>query len=323
MSPTQAEACTPTQYKVFSAEFNVTTETQSQLTSLFSNSTLNRIERMRLKPLRRLTNRSRGEHLSGKGGSSTDFADYRDYAAGDDMRYVDWNIFARLRRPYIKQFLHEEEMHVVIMVDASSSMLFDDKLLKARQLAAAFGIMGLLNMERVSVYAIHQQADQPWMLPPGTGRMKIRPLLQFLEQVEGGGNVPVEMAIERLLRFHRGRGIAILLSDFLTFADLTRSMNLLFSSGLEIWGLQILSEAELSPNLEGDLRFVDSETGETLDVTNAGELLNLYQDHRVWHQQMLHQQCRSRSGRFLSVSSATSLDSMLFDSLSRQGWVLR
>lgn len=299
------------------------TDTSSQLTPLFPNSTLNRIERMRLKPLRRLTNRSRGEHLSGKGGSSTDFADYRDYASGDDLRYVDWNIFARLHRPYIKQFLHEEEMHVVVMVDASSSMLFDDKLLKARQLAAAFGIMGLLNSERVSVYAIHQQQGQPWMLPPGTGRQRIRQLLQFLEKVEGGGNVPVEVAIDGLLRFHRGRGIAILLSDFLTFADLTRSMNLLFSSGLEIWGLQILSDSEINPNLEGDLRFVDSETGETLDITNAGELLSLYQDHRVWHEQTLHQQCRSRSGRFASVNSSTPLESILFDTLSRQGWVQR
>ena len=295
----------------------------SQLTSLFSNSTLNRIERMRLNPLRRMTNRSRGEHLSGKGGSSTDFADYRDYVAGDDMRYVDWNIFARLRRPYIKQFLHEEEMHVVIMVDASSSMLFEDKLLKARQLAAAFGIMGLLNVERVSVYAIHQQTGQPWMLPPGCGRPRIRQLLQFLEGITGGGNVPVEKAIETMLRFHRGRGIAILLSDFLTFADLTRSLNMLFSSGLEVWGLQILAESEISPSLEGDLRLVDSETGETLDITNAAELLNLYHDHRVWQQQTLHQQCRSRNGRFATTNSSVPIETVLFDSLCRQGWVQR
>ncbi|MDG1897303.1 MAG: DUF58 domain-containing protein [Fuerstiella sp.] len=301
----------------------MTTETTSQLTSLFSNSTLNRIERMRLNPLRRLTNRSRGEHLAGKGGSSTDFADYRDYATGDDMRYVDWNIFARLRRPYIKQFLHEEELHVVIMVDASSSMLFDDKLLKARQLAAAFGIMGLLNVERVSVYGIHQQEGKPWMLPPGTGRTRIRALLEFLENLEGGGDVPVEKAIETMLRFHRGRGVAILLSDFLTFSNLSRSMNLLFSSGLEVWGLQILGESEVSPNLEGDLRFVDSETGETLDITNAGELLSLYQEHRAWQEEMLHQQCRSRNGRFTSVNSSMTLESVLFDTLCRQGWVLR
>lgn len=301
----------------------MSTANTSQLTSLFNNSTLNRIERMRLNPLRRLTNRSRGEHLAGKGGSSTDFVDYRDYAAGDDMRYVDWNIFARLHRPYIKQFLHEEELHVVILIDASTSMLFEDKLLKARQLAAAFAIMGLLNLERVSLYAIHQQEGQPWMLPPGSGRTRIRKLLQFLETVEGGGDIPIERAIETMLRFHRGRGIAVLLSDFLTFADLTRSMNMLFSSGLEIWGLQILGESELNPSLEGDLRFVDSETGETLDVTNAGELLSLYQEHRTWHEETLHQQCRRRSGRFTSINSATPLETVLFDTLCRQGWVLR
>ena len=278
---------------------------------------------MRLSPLRRLTNRSRGEHLSGKGGSSTDFADYRDYAAGDDMRYVDWNIFARLHRPYIKQFLHEEEMHVVILVDASSSMLFEDKLLRAKQLAAAFGIMGLLNVERVSAYAMHQQTGQPWMLPPGSGRQRIRQLLQFLENVSGGGDVPIEKAIETMLRFHRGRGIAILLSDFLTFSDLSRSMNLLFSAGLEVWGMQILSESELNPSLEGDLRFVDSETGETLDITNAGELLSLYHEHRQWQEQTLNQQCRGRSGRFVSVSSAATLENTLFDILCRQGWVLQ
>ena len=161
------------------------------------------------------------------------------------------------------------------------------------------------------------------MLPPGSGRTRIRQLLQFLENIEGGGNIPVERAIDTMLRFHRGRGIAILLSDFLTFADLTRSLNLLFSSGLEVWGLQILGEAETNPTLEGDLRLVDSETGETLDITNAAELLNLYHDHKVWQEQTLHQQCRSRNGRFTSITSSASIETVLFDTLCRQGWVLR
>ena len=278
---------------------------------------------MRLHPQRRLTNRSRGEHLSGKGGSSTDFADYRDYAVGDDMRYVDWNIFARLHRPYIKQFQHEEELHVALLIDASTSMLFDGKLQRALQLAAAFGVMGLLNVERVSAYAIHQQKEQPWRLPPGTGRTKMRALFQFLEQVEGGGNIPVETAIETMLRFHRGRGIAIILSDFLTFGDITRQLNMLYSSGLEVWGLQILGESEMNPDVEGDLRFVDSETGETLDVTNAAELLDVYQDHRQWLKTHLDQQCRRRNGRFASVSTSDPLEQNLFDELCRLGWVLR
>lgn len=301
----------------------MSTAPSKQLTTLFDNATLNQIERMRLKPIRRLTNRSRGEHLSGKGGSSTDFADYRDYVAGDDLRYVDWNIFARLRRPYIKQFQHEEEMHVVILVDASTSMLFEDKLLRAKQAAAAFGIMGLLNVERVSAYAVHSQPDRPWMLPPGSGRTRIRQLLTFLEQLEGGGDVPIEKAIETMLRFHRGRGVAILISDFLTFGDLSRPMNLLYSSGLEVWGLQVLSESEINPNVQGDLRFIDSETQQTLDITNASELLNVYHDQRHWLQENLNSMCRSRQGRFLSVSSGATLQTVLYDQLCRQGWILR
>ena len=295
----------------------------SQLTTLFDNSTLNQIERMRLKPKRRLTNRARGEHLSGKGGSSTDFADFRDYVAGDDLRYVDWNIFARLRRPYIKQFQHEEEMHVVLLVDASTSMLFEDKMLRAKQLAAAFGIMGLQNVERVSVYAVQARQDQPWMLPPGAGRTRIRKLLKFLEGVEGGGNMPVEKAIETMLRFHSGRGVAIIISDFLTFGDVSRPLNLLYSAGLEVWGLQVLAESEINPKVQGDLRFVDSETQETLDITNASELLSVYQDQRIWLQNALHSMCRSRQGRFMSVSSGMTLPTILFEHLCRQGWILR
>jgi uncharacterized protein (DUF58 family) len=301
----------------------VETSAVRNYTTLFDNALLSQIERMRLRPLRRLTNRSRGEHLSGKGGSSTDFADYRDYAAGDDLRYVDWNIFARLQRPYIKQFQHEEELHVVLLVDASTSMLFGDKLLTAKRAAAALGIMGLLNSEKVSAYAVHAQESQPWMLPPGSGRTRIRALLQFLENVAGGGDIPVEDAVERMLRFHRGRGVAILASDFLTLGDLSRPMNMLYSAGLEVWGLQILSDAEIAPNVEGDLRFVDSETGYTLDITNAGELLSIYHDQRLRLQAALDNMCRRRQGRFLSVSSAVPFNDLLFDCLCRQGWVQR
>jgi len=183
--------------------------------------------------------------------------------------------------------------------------------------------MGLQNVERVSAYAMHSRQDQPWMLPPGAGRTRIRKLLKFLEDVEGGGSIPIEKAIETMLRFHRGRGVAIILSDFLTFGDVSRPMNLLYSAGLEVWGLQVLAESEINPNVQGDLRFVDSETQETLDITNASELLNVYQDQRLWLQDALHSMCRSRQGRFMSVSSGMTLQTILFEHLCRQGWILR
>ena len=300
-----------------------TSAPKAQLTSLFDNHTLARLERMRLNPRRRMTNRSRGEHLSGKGGSSTDFVDYRNYVPGDDMRYVDWNIFARLNKPYLKQFQHEEEMHVVIIIDASTSMLYQDKLLRAKQLAAAFGIMGLLNVERVSIYACHQQGAKPILMPGSTGRTSIRRLFEFLENLEGGGDSPVEEAVQTCLRLHRGRGVAVLLSDFLTFGDVEKSLNMLFSGGLEIFGIQILSPEELNPEITGDVRFVDSETSHTLDVSSAGDLLGLYHEHRQAVSDGLSLACRKRNGRFVSVSSGEPLESILFDTLCRLGWVLR
>lgn len=292
-----------------------------QLSSLLDNRTLARLERLRLNPTRRLTNRSQGEHLSGKGGTSTEFSDYRDYVAGDDVRYVDWNIFARLNRPYVKQYQYEEELHVVLLIDASTSMLFDGKFYRAMQLAAAFGMMGLLGVEKLSAYSCHHQGKDPKLLPPCTGRKSLRSLLSFLEGLEGGGDFPIDLAVEAVLRRHRGRGIAILLSDFLTFGDLERPLNLLFSAGLEVFAVQILSPVELNPEVTGDLRFIDSETQETLDISSAGELLGLYHDHRRTMEAQLAAMCRQRSGKFLAISSSDSLESVLFDQLRRRGWV--
>src|SRR6266568_989943 len=220
------------------------TTSQAQFTKLLDNDVLSRLEKMRICPRRRFTNRSRGEHHASKGGTSTEFADYRDYVPGDDVRYVDWNIFARLERPYVKLYRHEEEMHVVSIVDASSSMQYDGKFERARQLAAAFGLMGLMNVERVSR----------------------RRLFEFLEKIEGGGDFPIDQAVEAVLRRHRGRGIVVILSDFLTFGDLERPLNMLFSAGLEVFAVQILAPSELNPEVTGDIRLVDCESGHTIDV---------------------------------------------------------
>ena len=292
-----------------------------QLTSLLSNSVLDRLQRLRIRPVGRRTSRSRGEHLSGKGGTSTEFCDYRDYVPGDDTRFVDWNIFARLHRPYLKQFHKEEERHVVLLIDASASMRFDGKLELGKQLAAAFGVMGLLNNERVSAYASHQANNAPDRLPPCRGRVSMRSVFQFIESVEGRGDAPLERAAELLLRHHSGKGVCVILSDFLTFGDLKRGFNLLYSAGLEPFGIQILSPREMDPELTSDLRLVDSETQETLDISSSADLLNLYQEYRQALEQELALLCRRRAGQFLAVSSTTPVEAVLFDQLRRRGWI--
>ena len=291
----------------------------TQFTTLLPNDVLARVERMRLNPLRRRTNRMRGEHLSGKGGSSIEFSDYREYVQGDDTRYIDWNIFSRLNQPFLKLYAHEEEMHVAIMLDSSASMEYEGKFEMARQLAAALGVMGMMNTERVSVYTCGPAESA--ILKPCTGRVSLKKFFSFLEKIEAGGSRPIEESIESVLQHHRGKGVAVILSDFLTFGDVARPFNLLHGSGLEVYALQILSPTELNPELTGDLRFVDSETHQTIDVSSVGELLGVYHAHRQGLEDYLAAECRKRSGRFLGVSSDDSLKEILFDKLLRRGWI--
>lgn len=293
----------------------------SQFTTLLANDVLARAEKMRLNPLRRRTNRTRGEHLSGKGGTSIEFSDYREYVAGDDLRYVDWNIFSRLNQPYLKLYAHEEEMHVAILIDGSSSMNFEGKFELARQAAAALGVMGLMNVERVSVFSCGTKRGEVPYLRPCTGRASLKRFFRFLETMETGGPVPIEESIEQVLQQHSGKGVAIVISDFLTFGDVARSFNLLFGAGLEVSALQILGPTELDPELTGDLRFVDAETNAVLDVSSIGELLGLYHQHRQALTDYLAAQARKRNGRFLSVSSEEPVKTLLFDKMLRQGWI--
>ena len=293
----------------------------SQFTSLLPNDVLARVERLRLNPRRRRTNRMRGEHLSGKGGTSIEFSDYRDYVPGDDMRYVDWNIFSRLNQPYLKLYAHEEEMHVPILLDCSASMTFEGKFELGRQLAAALGVMGLMSVEKVSVYPCGRTDRGALPLKPCHGRASLKRFFTFLEELTPYGDSPIESSIESVLKHHRGKGTAIIISDFLTFGDIDRAFNLLHGAGLEIYGLQILGPTERNPELTGDLRFVDSENALTLDVSSVGELLGIYHEYRLGLENHLSSACRKRAGRFLSVGSDEPLSGILFDTLIRQGWI--
>lgn len=292
----------------------------ARVTTLLDNDLLARVERLRLNLPRRFTNRSRGEQLAGKGGGSIEFSDYRDYAAGDDLRYLDWNAFARLRRPYLKVYRREEELHLALLVDSSASMDFEGKFERARALAAAFAVMGLEGGQPVSAYAAAPDGTQA-VRPPLRSRAGRRGILRFLEDLGCGGTQPLERTLEAFLTRHRGRGVLAIFSDFLTADDLVSSFNRVFSAGLEILAVQVLGPSEIDPLLNGDLRLVDVETRERLDVTSAGDLLAIYQEHRREHAEHLETLCRRRGGRFVALDSQAPLATALLDTLRRRGWI--
>ena len=294
----------------------------ARLTHLLDHQLIALLERLRLQSVRKATSRGRGDHLAGRGGASTDFADYRDYTPGDDLRFVDWNIFSRLQRPYLKLFAREEERHLVIVVDASRSMACEQKFERARQLAAAFAVCGLHGNDRVSVWTSGGAGGDACRLAPVRGRAAMRRAFAAIEGIAAAGGVqPLEQGLEAMLARHRGRGIAVVFSDHLTAGDLPRALNRLTAAGLEPACVQILAPSELDPDVTGDLRLVDCEDAGVLDVSAAGDLLALYHDHRLRYQQQLAQWCSARRGRFLAVSSAEDVGAVVTRGLRRAGWL--
>jgi hypothetical protein len=178
-------------------------------------------------------------------------------------------------------------------------------------------MVGLLNGERVSAYVSNGGAR----LPACRGRASLRRMFGFLESVQAAGPEPLEAAMESLLKHHRGRGVCVVASDFLSFGDIPRGLNRLYAAGLEVLGIQILAPTEIDPQIAGDFRLVDAETQGTLDVSSTAELLAIYDEHRRAHEAELASGCARRGGRFVSISSESSVESVLFDVLRRQGWL--
>lgn len=294
-----------------------------EVSALLDNAVLQRLERWRPAFSGRFTNRLKGGHLARKGGNSTEFVDYRDYVAGDDLRHVDWNLFARLRRPFLKTFHHEEVSHLLIVVDGSNSMLREGKFERARQLAAACAIMALRGTERVSVHVLQDgQAGLPSKLPVCSGRASTGRLLNFLEKAAGGGREGIDLGMEEAVRTRSLRGVALVISDFLTFGDLAKSMNRLFTGGLEVWGLQVLGATEMEPSLEEELRLVDSESDAVLDISPTPLLLQIYHEQLAALCDEVAQLCRQRAGRYLRLNAGDSLATQLFDQMPRAGWMV-
>jgi uncharacterized protein (DUF58 family) len=219
----------------------------------------------------------KGEKRSPKRGSSIEFADFREYVPGDDLRYVDWKAYGRLEKLFVKLFVEEEDLSLHLLIDSSRSMDFGEPATKwdyARRVAAALGYIALADYDRVSVASCSIRAGRT--MPPTRGKPGVRSFLAFLEQmaiVPGEANLGDGLAgyAARV----RGGGIAVVLSDFFdeTYAHGIRA---LLARRLQVVLIQILDTEEKSPTLVGDLRLVDAESGAVRDVSISPHVVAQY-----------------------------------------------
>jgi uncharacterized protein (DUF58 family) len=294
---------------------------------------LRRLEQFQLLAARRAKSSAKGERRSRARGQSVEFADYRTYVHGDDFRYLDWNLYGRLERLFLKLYEEERELPVRIFLDASESMTFGEprKFDFARQVAAAVGYVALCGFDRVSVIPfpalsangqVERQVSTAELAARGAlrtvrGKKSAIPFFQNLNALTAGGAANLNEALRRGALEARQTGLAVVLSDFLDPAGYEPGFAALVGRGFQVDLVQILAPEELSPTAFGDLRLVDSETGATQEVTFGRYRLKAYQQTVQNYLQRLREYCQARGINFFSVSSSTSLQELLLKQLRK------
>ncbi|MHB8126054.1 MAG: DUF58 domain-containing protein [Desulfitobacteriaceae bacterium] len=282
---------------------------------IFERDFLKKLENMAFLMKKAQAGRYSGLHRSTRKGQSVEFADYRSYVAGDDFRQVDWSAYARLERLFVKLFMEENDLLIYLLVDTSGSMAWEGstKFLLAKQLAAALGYLALVNMEQVGVIALSQGVNR--FLPLQRGRNAISRLWGFLQQLETGGETDLNISLRQTGKFIKGQGITIILSDMFSPSGYQEGLKYLQYIGQQVVVLQILAPEERDPQLLGNFRLVDCETGLEKEVSITPILLKNYKDHLESFLNSIKQFCLSREMTYHTVGSEENLEDILLRSL--------
>ena len=286
--------------------------------SLLTPDLLRRLEQFQLLAARRAKSSARGERRSRARGQSVEFADYRDYTPGDDLRQLDWNVYARLEKLFVKLFVEEEDVTISLLLDASASMTFGapSKLQFAKRAAAALGYIGLASEDRVRVAALSGRMARRRAALRGSGRVfRLLSDLSAIEAAEGPTDL-LASARHAAAQLH-GKGVVILLSDLLD-PDADRVIRELAATGSELIILHVLSPDELDPPLEGDLRLLDSETGEGLDVTVDLATLDAYTARLAAWKAGFAAVAAKRRATYVDLPSDANLSDLMFAELRRR-----
>ncbi len=287
----------------------------------FDEEFLKRLDALSIVSRRVATGRAKGERRSFRKGAGVEFQDYRPYVRGDDLRYVDWNIYSRLDKLLLKLFVEEEDLCLHLLVDGSGSMSFGQppKLDYALQVAAALGYIGLSNLERVAL--AHFSGELTRMLRPRRGRGQILPILDFLSTVEARGPTNLNGCLASYALRSRGSGVVVVLTDLLDPGGYADGLKALLRRRFEVFLLHVVSEEELDPRLRGDLTLLDAEGGASREVSVDRAALERYQERLRRHFTEAERFCTTHHIDYLRTSTAVPFQDLILRHLRRGGFL--
>ncbi len=307
---------------------------------LFTESFLRKLERLSVMSRRAMSGQLHGERRSSKRGQSVEFADFRPYTPGDDFRRIDWNAYARMERFFLKLFVEEEDLTVHILVDVSRSMNWGqpNKLTFALRTAGALGYITLAGLDRVTATALGKEKSVTsnwgtWNIDyfaPHRGKQSANALFTFLErylpdnapiQPASIAPVPLSSVLQSYATRSTSPGPFILISDLFETpspnqpeinSSIFQSLNVLASNGYEVTLIHTLSPEEVEPNLIGDLKLQDSESGAEVEITADFDLLQRYRNGVAEWQSELRSFCGTRNMNYVPVETTLPLEELIF-----------
>ncbi len=284
---------------------------------LFDSAFLRKLDRLALLTRRAMVGNMQGERRSPRRGSSVEFSDFRPYTTGDDIRQIDWNMYARMERFFLKLFVAEEELMIHLLIDTTASMDWGDpnKLMYARRAAGAFGYVALSSLDRVTVTAFG--ASVPQQLQGVRGKRGALPLFGFLQHMPAGRSGSLVAACHRYIQTARKPGPLLLCSDLLD-PGWENALRTLSSRPFEITVLHILAPQEIRPDLEGDFRLLDSEGSEPVEITADLETLHRYNESlQAWRAEV-EAFCTGRGMTYLFADTSIPVEEFVLSNLRRR-----
>ena len=297
------------------------TSARGRLTELLDSKFLARLDAFDVLSRKIFQGKLAGERRSKRRGEGVEFADHRPYAVGDDLRFVDWNIYARLDQLFLKLFLYEQDLTVHVLMDASASVGQGEppKDAALRKIAAALTYIGLVNNNRVTLSAF---ADGlVGQLANMRGRIYLNRMAEFLLASPSQGPSRFEDACRQLAAGRIGSGVMIVLSDFLFKEGFEAGLRRLMSRQYDLYVIQMLSPQELAPGFTGDLKLLDVEDGDTADVTVSAALLAYYKRTLSAYCNELNRFCTRRGARYALTDSGKAVEPLVLSYLRRRGLI--
>jgi len=305
------------------SNFGVTIhERPSKVDELLGSHLMSSLDKLDIVARKIFSGKTQGERKSRRRGSSVEFADYRHYTSGDDLRFIDWNVYARLDRLFMKIFLEEEELTLGIAIDASASMEYGNpnKFDFVRRLAMSLGYIALSSHNKVSLFGFNSQGVQ--RLTNMRGKRRTRELGQWLLNLLPEGGTSFVEACKVISTSRQGRGVLVVLSDCLEEDGIKQGLSYLVGGGWDVFVIQTLSPEEVSPldaGLEGDLRLEDAETGAECEITATAPLIANYKRRLEHFCNCLREQCTRIGVGSVRVSTDVDMEQLIVEYLRGRG----